>query len=207
MGLPGRSLHLLALPPLLPPVKGDHPRGRVLLPGGHHPGLHLPRPGGGPHHQQQHQPAQLPDRQPEAAAGVAGASQGGLAAGWNAGGGATTPRSACRRQAIHVRPTGSGHSNSSIHGGQQQQQQAGWWQQQQHWDATCRAAANSAAPLLLSASSSSRLLSSTVLAPIMQALVNAEHTSGRNSTARCAQKYESRRNPYFGCDEAHSDLT
>ena len=120
MGLPGRSLHLLALPPLLPPVKGDHPRGRVLLPGGHHPGLHLPRPGGGPHHQQQHQPAQLPDRQPEAAAGVAEASQGGLAAGWNAGGGATTPRSACRRQAIHVRPTGSGHSNSSIHGGQQQ---------------------------------------------------------------------------------------
>ena len=77
MGLPGRSLHLLALPPLLPPVKGDHPRGRVLLPGGHHPGLHLPRPGGGPHHQQQHQPAQLPDRQPEAAAGVAARARGG----------------------------------------------------------------------------------------------------------------------------------
>ena len=76
MGLPGRSLHLLALPPLLPPVKGDHPRCRVLLPGGHHPGLHLPRPGGGPHHQQQHQPAQLPDRQPEAAAGVAARARG-----------------------------------------------------------------------------------------------------------------------------------
>jgi len=94
---------------------------------------------------------------------------------------ATTPPSGCRRQAIHVRPTGSGHSNSSIHGGQQQQQQAGWWQQQ-HWDATCRAAANSAAPLL-SASSSSHLLTSTVLAPIMQTIVNAEHTSGRNTTA------------------------
>ena len=72
MGLPGRPLHLLALPPLLPPVKGDHPRCRVLLPGGHHPGLHLPRPRGGPHHdQQQQQPAQFPDRQPEAAAWVA----------------------------------------------------------------------------------------------------------------------------------------
>merc|ERR1719391_701906 len=205
MGLPGRSLHLSALPPLLPPVKGDHPRGRVLLPGGHHPGLHLPRPRGGSHHQQQHQPAQLPDRQPEAAAGVAARARG---AGcrlecWGRRNNTTKclppPGHSCAPNRFW--PFKLQHSWWAAAAAA-----AGWWQQQ-HWDATCRAAANSAAPLLLSASSSSRLLTSTVLAPIMQALVNAEHTSGRNSTVRCAQKYESRRNPYFGCNEAHSDLT
>ena len=73
MGLPRSPLDLPALPPLLPPVEGDHPRCRVLLPGGHHPGLHLPWPRGGPDANQQ-QPAQFPDGQPETAAGVAAAA-------------------------------------------------------------------------------------------------------------------------------------
>ena len=87
MGLPGRPLHLPALPALLPPLKRDHPRCRVLLPGGHHPGLHLPRPRGGSHRDQHQQPAQFPDRQPEAAAGVAAAAAAAAAASALRGGG------------------------------------------------------------------------------------------------------------------------
>lgn len=65
VGVPGGDVHLPALPALLPAAAGGDARRRVLLPGRHHPGLHLPRP---------RAPAlpspRQPYRQPEAPAGL-----------------------------------------------------------------------------------------------------------------------------------------
>lgn len=75
--VPGPSLHVPAVPPVLPPAPRPDPRGRGLLPGSHHAGLHLSGAGDSVLGLPLGLPTVLANRQREAAPGIEGEGEAG----------------------------------------------------------------------------------------------------------------------------------
>ena len=188
MGLPGCPFHLPSLPALLPAVEGDHPRCRVVLPGGHHTGLHLPRPRGGDHAREpgeHRQPAQFPDGQPETAARVAASlSRAGML------------RLAAQQhqQVAAARPFMCAQPVLAI-------QTPAFMVASSKQRAAAALERNDAAANFCSLPSPHQHCPGSDNAKILESTKLSMQSTPLHITASV------RRNPYFGCNEAHSDLT